>query len=228
MLDTLDDTHLDTIGAAVSDLRLTTGGSGLGSGLARSLTGRAITGAATTAADAWRFTPGRTVVLSGSASEMTNRQVDRYRKIAPSLAVDVVRTLEDATALRDEILAFVLAQDGGPAPLVYATAGPDEVRRLQEVHGRQRVSTAIERLFGTLAAALRERGVSRFVVAGGETSGAVTQALGVTGLRVGPQIAPGVPWTASLDGAVDLALKSGNFGDEDFFSAAQRLTDPRA
>ena len=51
--------------------------------------------------------------------------------------------------------------------------------------------------------------------------------LGVTGLRVGPQIAPGVPWTASLDGAVDLALKSGNFGDEDFFSAAQRLTDPR-
>ncbi|MFP3442515.1 nucleotide-binding domain containing protein, partial [Pantoea sp. SIMBA_133] len=83
----------------------------------------------------------------------TNRQVDRYRKIAPSLAVDVVRTLEDATALRDEILAFVLAQDGGPAPLVYATAGPDEVRRLQEVHGRQRVSTAIERLFGTLAAA---------------------------------------------------------------------------
>ncbi|MFL0420453.1 3-oxo-tetronate kinase [Micrococcus luteus] len=227
VLDTLDDTHLDTIGAAVSGLRLTTGGSGLGSGLARSLTGRAITGAATTAAAAWRFTPGRTVVLSGSASEMTNRQVDRYRKIAPSLAVDVVRTLEDATALRDEILAFVLAQDGGPAPLVYATAGPDEVRRLQEVHGRQRVSTAIERLFGTLAAALRERGVSRFVVAGGETSGAVTQALGVTGLRVGPQIAPGVPWTASLDGAVDLALKSGNFGDKDFFSAAQRLTDPR-
>ncbi|MFP3339408.1 nucleotide-binding domain containing protein, partial [Micrococcus sp. SIMBA_131] len=92
--------------------------------------------------------------------------VDRYRKIAPSLAVDVVRTLEDATALRDELLAFVLAQDGGPAPLVYAPAGPDEVRRLQEVHGRQRVSTAIARLFGTLAAALRERGVSRFVVAG--------------------------------------------------------------
>ena len=74
--------------------------------------------------------------------------------------------------------------------------------------------------------AARDAGVSRFVVAGGETSGAVTQALGVSRLDVGPEIAPGVPWcfARSAGVAVALALKSGNFGDAGFFGTAlQRL-----
>ena len=65
------------------------------------------------------------------------------------------------------------------------------------------------------------RGVRRLVVAGGETSGAIVQALGISGLRIGPQIDPGVPWTASLDDPpLALALKSGNFGTKDFFTRA--------
>jgi len=63
------------------------------------------------------------------------------------------------------------------------------------------------------------------VVAGGETSGAVVQALGVRQMVIGPQIDPGVPWTHARAGAcadvpLHLALKSGNFGAPDFFTKA--------
>ncbi|MBY0440083.1 MAG: hypothetical protein K2W80_18020, partial [Burkholderiales bacterium] len=72
-----------------------------------------------------------------------------------------------------------------------------------------------------IAHGLAAAGVRRLVVAGGETSGAVVGALGVRALRIGPVIAPGVPWTASDGGApLWLALKSGNFGAPDFFRTA--------
>jgi uncharacterized protein YgbK (DUF1537 family) len=62
------------------------------------------------------------------------------------------------------------------------------------------------------------------VVAGGETSGAVVQRLGVTTLRIGRQIDPGVPWTFSLaEPRLALALKSGNFGGVDFFEKALEM-----
>ena len=218
VVDTLTDADLLTIGEAVGDLPLTTGGSGLGGGLARALSGSE----GSTAAAAWTPVPGRGVVLSGSASVMTNRQVDAYRRVAPSLAVDVDRLLDEPDSYRAEVLAWVLGRDASPAPLVYATASPDEVRRVQEAHGAQVTAEAIEGLFGWLASQLKDAGVRRFIVAGGETSGAVTTALGVDGFHVGPQIAPGVPWVRSLDDTTELALKSGNFGDVDFFTRAQQ------
>jgi 3-dehydrotetronate 4-kinase len=57
----------------------------------------------------------------------------------------------------------------------------------------------------------------------------VVGALGVTALRIGPEIDPGVPWTRSI-GAPDvaLALKSGNFGAPDFFLKAWTLLDETA
>mgnify|MGYP001593893255 CR=1 FL=1 len=216
VLDTVADTDLTAIGQAVDDLALTTGGSGLGGAVARALTG-------TTGHDgpAWRPVEGRTVVLSGSCSVRTNEQVADYRDRAPSLTVDVERLVADPEGYRAEVLAWVLEQPASPAPMVYATAGPDAVRRLQEAFGAAEVSEAVESLFGWLARELADAGVRRFVVAGGETSGSVTTALGVDGFHVGPQIAPGVPWVRSLDDTTELALKSGNFGDVDFFTRAQ-------
>jgi uncharacterized protein YgbK (DUF1537 family) len=62
------------------------------------------------------------------------------------------------------------------------------------------------------------------IVAGGETSGAVVQALAVSALRIGPEIDPGVPWTETLsEPRLALALKSGNFGAEDFFEKAFKM-----
>lgn len=89
-------------------------------------------------------------------------------------------------------------------------------------YGAQKASQAVETLFSQLAARLAAEGVTRFIVAGGETSGVVTQSLGIKGFHIGPTISPGVPWVNALDKPVSLALKSGNFGDDAFFSRAQR------
>ncbi len=261
VVDTLNHRHLDTIGQAVTGLRLLTGGSGIGSGLARALTGRADSETEQSPAHDWEFTAGAAVVISGSASQMTNRQVERYAQHAPSTALDLPRVIEDPQGYLTELAAWVLEQSpasaapepadhgaaapeladhgaaapefadhraASAAPLVYATAAPEKVRQWQQEYGAERLSAAIEDFFGKLAARLREHGVTRFIVAGGETSGAVTQALGVEGFEVGPQIAPGVPWTRSLEmdpqRRIDLTLKSGNFGDEDFFRTAVEMS----
>lgn len=229
VLDTLSDVHLRTIGEAVKDLPLTTGGSGLGWGIGSALASAEQPSEVTSQ---WNWTAGPGVILSGSCSEMTNIQVRHYRSHAPSLFVDAERLIADPAGYTKEVAAWVLEHACREAPLVYATAPPEDVRRLQEVYGAVRISAVIEEFFGELAALLFDQGISRFVAAGGETSGAVTQALGVPGFEVGPQIAPGVPWTRSLDGRVDLALKSGNFGNETFFRDAEEMVNgsdgPRA
>lgn len=213
--DTLTDIDLDVLGEAFKDLPLVTGGSGIGQGLAH-----ALVESENTETD-WQLLPGRIVVMSGSSSVMTNAQVADYEATgAPTKHIDVDALLENPATTREDVFSWALAQDATSAPLICATAAPEQVRRLQERYGVERCARAIEELFAELAAALKEAGFVRFVIAGGETSGAVTQALGVTGFEVGPQIAPGVPWVRSLDGTLDLALKSGNFGDEKFFTAA--------
>nr|AGU11645.1 Protein of unknown function, DUF1537 [uncultured organism] len=237
--DTVEMRHLETLGAALTRMPLVTGGSGIGYGLARALTQARVeaehdSSEARSAAAEWRFSPGPAVVLSGSSSQMTNAQVIAYREHAAAAALEISAVLADPAGYCAEVLAWVQEHQRPEelAPLVYATASADQVRAAQQKHGAQELSAAIEDFFSRLARALREQGTRRFIVAGGETSGAVTQGLGVRGFEVGPQIAPGVPWTRTLPdllpettGAetLDLALKSGNFGAEDFFSAAQQL-----
>jgi uncharacterized protein YgbK (DUF1537 family) len=110
-------------------------------------------------------------------------------------------------------------------PLIYSSAEPDAVRNAQAMLGRERAGAIIEHFLGELAVRLRGEGYRRFLVAGGETSGAVVAALGVKAMRIGPEIDPGVPWTLSLGDAepLALALKSGNFGADDFFIRAWDL-----
>ena len=108
----------------------------------------------------------------------------------------------------------------GPV-LISSSAPPEEVAKVQERLGRERAGAAIDQAMAEIARGLVERGVRRLIVAGGETSGAVVEGLRVTGLRIGPPIDPGVPWTVSLDEPhLALALKSGNFGAADFFRKA--------
>ena len=216
VVDTLTEQHLLDIATATLHLPLVTGGSGLAIGLARQLGSGDLQGAR----EAGWPRGSRAVVLSGSCSEMTNRQVARYRQHAPALALDVARCLEDAD-YPAELAQWVLAQPLAPAPLVYATTSPGELARIQESHGQQAASDAVEHCFARLAQLLQGAGVDRFIIAGGETSSRITQALGVKAFHIGPQIAPGVPWVRAIDAPLSLALKSGNFGDEDFFDKAQ-------
>lgn len=219
--DTLHDDHLTALGEAVADLPLVTGGSGLGAGIARRLVRRhALKGGGSEAAG----TPpgGRCVVLSGSASVMTNAQVARYRDKAASTRLDVGRCVADAAGYATELAAWAASQPAdGAAPMVYATAGPEDLAAVHKEFGAAASGQGVENLFASLASRLKAAGFDHFIVAGGETSGSVVKALGIKAFHIGPQIAPGVPWVRAVDQPVSLALKSGNFGNEDFFTAAQ-------
>ncbi len=220
VLDALTEHHLEIQGEALRDAPLVTGGSGLAIGLARQWAQEN----GNQARKAGRPLAGRGVVLSGSCSQMTNRQVAHYRQIAPAREVDVARCLsiETLAAYAHELAEWVLGQESVLDPLVFATASTDALAAIQQQYGAQKASQAVETLFSQLAARLAAEGVTRFIVAGGETSGVVTQSLGIKGFHIGPTISPGVPWVNALDKPVSLALKSGNFGDDAFFSRAQR------
>ncbi|EFH12403.1 YgbK domain protein [Pseudoroseomonas cervicalis ATCC 49957] len=221
VLDALNDRHLEVMGQAVADMTLVTGGSGLADGMARAWT--ELRGDAASAAEAGKPRQGRAIVLSGSCSQMTNAQVAAYRAAAPSLLVEVERCIAEP-GYADELAEWVLAQPiSGPAPLVYATTDPEKLKEIQARFGAAEASEAVERVFGALAQRLRDAGFDQFIVAGGETSGVVTQSLGIRGFHIGPQIAPGVPWVRAVEAPISLALKSGNFGAERFFFDAQDI-----
>jgi len=219
IVDALRDDDLMAIGAACDGLALITGGSGVALGLPENFR-RAGKLAPAQTADALPAVGGATAVLSGSCSRATLAQVAHMRARRPALQLDPLRLAREP-GLVGEAIDWARAQlDDGP-PLIFASATPAQVQAAQAALGRAEAGELVERAMGEIARALVDAGVRRLVVAGGETSGAVVQALGVDAIRIGPQIDPGVPWTLSLgEPAVALALKSGNFGSEDFFLKA--------
>lgn len=219
VLDTLNEQHLLTQGAALKTMKLVTGGSGLAIGLARQWAQPGQTQAQAAGAPQGE----KAVVLSGSCSTMTNKQVARYRQQAAAQAIDVARCIGEDERARyaRELSDWVQAQRGDLAPLLYATAEPEALRQTQQQYGVDTASQAVEALFAALVQLLHQAGFRRFIVAGGETSGVVTQALAIRGFHIGPCISPGVPWVRAIEQPVSLALKSGNFGDENFFARAQ-------
>lgn len=216
--DSVDDAQLAVVAEACAGMRLLTGGSGLAGYLAATLSGGQ-------KAEAGFVPPvARSIVLSGSCSVMTNRQVGAYSTKAPALFVDAERCLTEGEAYVAELFGWAASHRDAPlAPLLYATVPPEELKEIQRRLGAAQASEAVERSFASLAQRLREDGVRSFITAGGETSSIVVQRLGVDGFRIGKQIAPGVPWLRVLDSDIHLALKSGNFGQEDFFERAQAM-----
>lgn len=219
VLDALTDSDLDTVAQAMVDMPLVTGGSGLGGALARQYA-KDLPKVAN-ATEAGLPTGGKTVLLSGSCSEMTVRQVAFYAQHGPLYRVDVERCMDNAPRYAEEIAATIVAAPQGQLPpLVSATAAPDVLDAIQQRFGKAASHAQVEAFFAHLAFCLQEAGYDHFIVAGGETSSIVTQRLGVKGFYIGPQIAPGVPWVRAINAPLSLALKSGNFGDERFFLTA--------
>ena len=216
--DAIADADLRALGAGCADLALITGGSGIALGLPENFRR---TGQLALAAAAPVQVGGRAVVVSGSCSAATRAQVAAYAALAPARLVTAAQVLEEGLTAQ-EVAAWVLAQAADPAPLVYTSADPAVVTEAQQKYGAQPVAEAIESFTGRLARQLLDDGFRRFIVAGGETSGAVVQALGARQLAIGPEIDPGVPALRGVDVPVGLALKSGNFGAADFFSKALR------
>jgi uncharacterized protein YgbK (DUF1537 family) len=168
---------------------------------------------------------GLSAVLSGSCSTATNGQVEEWLRSRPGFRIDPLG-LAQGSDLAGEAIAWAGERIAAGPVLVYATSAPEQVARVQARLGAERAGQLVEACLARVARELVERGVRRLVVAGGETSGAVVSALGVRALRIGRQIDPGVPWTASVGGApLALALKSGNFGGQDFFARALAMLD---
>ena len=223
VVDTLQDADLRTIGAACSDMPLVTGGSGIALGLAANFV-KAGKVAPRPPQTHMAAPKGRAVVLAGSCSVATRGQVAAAQAAGlPTLALDVdalVNGQQTAARLAD----WAIAQPQDSIPLIYSSAAPAALQAIQARLGQHASGALVEQTLAEVARRLRDAGFSRYLVAGGETSGAVVAALGVTMLEIGPEIAPGVPWTRSISGPdLVLALKSGNFGAEDFFLKAWTL-----
>ncbi|RYH07682.1 3-oxo-tetronate kinase [Tropicimonas sp. IMCC6043] len=218
VVDAVADEDLGVIAEACHDMTLLTGGSAVAMPLPHIyLREGAITEAAKRAA-APEVGPGN-IVLSGSCSAMTRAQVAAYLPNAAGYRLDPLDLAENGPqAARD----WLAAQPPEAAKIIYATAEPEAVAKAQEALGVARAGDLVEAALALLAKDALALGVRRFVVAGGETSGAVTKALGVTAMEIGAEIAPGVPWTwcHSGDTRIAMTLKSGNFGSETFFAEA--------
>jgi uncharacterized protein YgbK (DUF1537 family) len=220
--DAVSDADLYVLGEACADLTLITGGSGVALGLPANFR-RA--GLLEEQGDAAQLPPvdGLSAVLAGSASKATNAQVAEWRATRPAFRIDPLAAARGENVV-EQALAFAQPYlDKAEPILIYATATPDEVKAVQRELGVNEAGHLVESTLAAIARRLRERGVRKFVVAGGETSGAVVQALDVHMLRIGAQIDPGVPATATTGAEpLALALKSGNFGTTDFFEKALR------
>ena len=224
VIDAVLDRHLDVMGRAALASPLSTGASGLGLGLARALAAQAGEGRAPAPAPPPRDAAApRTLMLAGSCSAATLDQIARAEAGGvPVLRLDVEALMAGADVA--EALAWArrhLAR--GPA-LLATSRPPDEVAALQARFGAPAVSARLESALAEIAEALAPD-LDRLIVAGGETSGAVVDRLGLKAFALGTEIAPGVPLLGVLGAAhpgLGLVLKSGNFGGPTFFDAAAR------
>ncbi len=217
--DAVDDNDLDQTAAYFAELPLCTGGSGLVGALARYYAHQHHIQSEPLHVSA----DLRGVVISGSCSTQTNLQVEDYKHKAPGFALDIESVINDDTYV-DEVCDWVIAhQKGAYFPLVYATTTAHQLKKIQHSYGAETASRAIETFNNQLAMTLHEQDTNCFIVAGGETSGAVGLALHCEKLLVGEEISPGVPWLQACNRPLYLAFKSGNFGDVAFFSRAQDI-----
>lgn len=220
ILDATSNADLLRIGTACADLPLVTAGSGVALGLVPAYAEAGLF-EPTARADALPPSRGFRAILAGSCSQATHGQViAAIQAGVPARRLDPLRLADDPQAVPAALAWAAPLLPRGPV-LIYTTAEPERVREAQERLGRERAGAVVEGALAAIARGLVQHGVGRLVVAGGETSGAVVNALGVRALRIGPEIAPGVPWTSALGGEpLSLALKSGNFGGRTFFTDA--------
>jgi 3-dehydrotetronate 4-kinase len=223
IVDAVDEDDLAAIGAAALDegLVFTTGGSGLGGGLALGLRNPAES-EKTRAAMKFPKVQGPAAVIAGSCSRATLGQIEHFVKAdRPFFRVEVGSLLAGKGRVVAQALTWAKSRLGSEPLLIAASESPAAVAQHQQAHGREHVGHLIESALAEIAHGLVTAGVRRMILAGGETSSAAVERLEIRTLRIGPTIDPGVPWTFSLgNDPLALALKSGNFGAPDFFTSA--------
>jgi uncharacterized protein YgbK (DUF1537 family) len=228
VVDALSNDDLLRLGPALRDMPLLTAGSGVAIGLPANFGLKP-----TPTTSALPRVQGKQAVIAGSCSTATQKQVAYFKSQGlPALALDPTRLVQDDAAHQlvvDEALMWAKTQltqhaDFEGPVLIYSTASPEAVKATQAQFGVQVVGDRVEQALARIAQGLRKLGVAQLIVAGGETSGACVQALGINQLQIGMQIDPGVPWCYAQTGihaaGLHITLKSGNFGSDDFFVKA--------
>ena len=220
VVDAITDEHLMDIGKAAAGMKLVTGGSGAALGLPANFVRQGLLKPADAMAP-MTAPKGRAAILAGSCSEATRGQVAAAIAVGvPALQVEPL-AIANGTLGHKDIVQWAMKQPADKPVLIYSSADPAAVRAVQDKLGRDAAGSLVERELAAAGQRLVASGFTRLIVAGGETSGAVVGALGVTALEIGPEIDPGVPWTRAIGGEpLVLALKSGNFGAPDFFTKA--------
>ncbi len=220
VVDAVSEENLLTIAKALASTKLLTGGSGVAMGLPGNFVNRT---QSTVQREPWSITEGPSAILVGSCSGATREQVRVYAENKPNYVIDVNKVMQGK--VNDETLFEFFNDHPNSAPLVYSFSSQEDINALQAQYGQEEVSAALDGLFSKTACRLIEAGYTNMVVAGGETSGAVAQAVTsltqVEAMLIGPEIDPGIPMLR-INGKqkVTLALKSGNFGADNFFSKA--------
>jgi len=219
IVDAVADTDLDTIASACQDMEFITGGSALAMPLAEFYKASGKISANDNSFMNKKLNTG-SIILSGSCSEMTIIQVKNFiQRGAAAFQLDPIDLAENGVK---KVLDWLSSQDFTKNIIIYATSDPDTVKKVQAELGVDMAGKIVEQGLSECAIAARELGIKNFIIAGGETSGAITKALNVRQLDIGIEIAPGVPWTFSgkRNNQIALSLKSGNFGSEEFFTEA--------
>jgi uncharacterized protein YgbK (DUF1537 family) len=222
VVDVLSNADLFAIGHAAAKHSLVTGGSAIAAGLVRNFKQVVPHTQDATARCAPR---GRALVIAGSCAEATRRQIAAVQNTWPHRKIDLDALQRDPSGI-DTVVSWAIEQNQQLPVLINASSTPQEVTAMQDRYGIENAGAMVEAALSALAHRLVGAGFRRLVVAGGETSAAVLSALDIEALRIGAQIDPGVPWTSTLtERPLMLALKSGNFGGDDFFSRAFALLD---
>ncbi|MGH1414169.1 MAG: 3-oxo-tetronate kinase [Pelagimonas sp.] len=224
VVDAVANSDLEIIAEACRDMVLMTGGSAVAMPLPALYLADGTLSADAPKAQTPKLGTGG-IVLSGSCSSMTNKQVADY--LARGTAAYQLDPLQLAEQGIQPVLDWLKSQDLNAFPMIYATASPASVKAAQAKLGVATAGEMIENVLATCALTAREMGARRFIAAGGETSGAITKALDVAQLDIGAEIAPGVPWCFATSDRkqIALTLKSGNFGTETFFADALRILE---
>ena len=219
--DAVFESDLEALGIATLDHRFSVGASGLGLGLARGLVTAGAVERHDRSALAGHPIAGPAACLAGSCSRATLEQISRAEQSMPVLRLNPEKLVDGGMEVR-HALDWAAGRLTQGRILIASSAPPDLVAALQARHGRVAAGLAIEQSLAAIADGLITLGVRKLVIAGGETSGAVVDRLGLGAFELGPEIAPGVPLLRTLGSRNQmlLALKSGNFGGPAFFTDA--------
>ncbi|MEZ5924081.1 MAG: four-carbon acid sugar kinase family protein [Hyphomicrobiaceae bacterium] len=217
IVDTLNENHLAAIADAAAGMPLLTGNSSVAAHLPACW--RRSGDLQATAPIMLAGVDGPGAVIAGSVAEQTRQQLAVFGTHHPVLTLHLERAFA-GDDLVGEAMTFARQCMRQCRDFAISTAVPQAaVDQLQTRFGRAETAAQAEFILSTLAHRfVHELGVRRIVVAGGETSGAVVAALGLTRLEVGPYLGLGMSRAITrTEPILGLSLKSGKLGSLDVF-----------